>query len=245
MAAALSPDRFTVELDGFAGPLDLLLALAREQRIDLARISMVALADQYLAYLERSVRLRLELAAEYLVIAAWLAYLKSQLLLPPAARDEPGADRLAEALMERLRRLEALRRAAGELAARARLGVDRLARGRPEPVTVERVTRYLPDLAALLAAAAAVRRRAAPPTLRLAPRPVISVEAALARLSRALTGQEWRDLASFLPAVLRDGDDRRSALAASLVASLELARAGRIELHQAAPFAPLMIRPRA
>jgi segregation and condensation protein A len=244
MAAELSSDPFTVELDGFAGPLDLLLALARDHRIDLARISMVALTDQYLAYLERSTRLRLEIAAEYLVIAAWLAYLKSQLLLPPAARDAPDAEELAEALMERLRRLEALRRAAGELAARPRLGVDRLARGQPAPPEVERVTRYTASLAALFGAYGAVRQRTAMPTLRVARRQVMSVEVALARLSRALTGHEWRDLVSFLPAGLHDGYDRRSALAASLVASLELARAGRIELSQAAPFAPVMIRSR-
>lgn len=242
MAPELSPDPFTVELDGFAGPLDLLLALARDHRIDLARISMVALADQYLAYLERSKQLRLEIAAEYLVIAAWLAYLKSQLLLPPAARDEPDPEALAEALMARLRRLEALRRAAGDLAARPRLGVDRLARGQPDPPEVARVTRYTASLAGLFAAYGDVRRRSAMPTLRVAPRRVMSVDAALAVLSRALTGHEWRDLASFLPAGLRDPYDHRSALAASLVAVLELARAGRIELSQAAPFAPVMIR---
>ncbi len=244
MAPELSPDPFTVELDGFAGPLDLLLALARDHRIDLARISMVALTDQYLAYLERPTRVRLEIAAEYLVIAAWLAYLKSQLLLPPAARDEPDAEELAEALMERLRRLEALRRAAGELAARPRLGVDRFARGQADPPEVERVTRYTAGLAALLAAYGAVRRRAVMPTLRVAPRRVMSVDVALAVLSRALTGHEWRDLVSFLPIGLRERYDHRSALAASLVASLELARAGRIELSQAAPFAPVMIRSR-
>lgn len=245
MAAELSPDAFTVELDGFAGPLDLLLALARAKRIDLARISMVALTDQYLGYLERSKHLRLEIAAECLVTAAWLAYLKSQLLLPPAARDEPDAEALAEALMERLRRLDALRRAAGELAARPRLGVDRLARGQPEPPEVARVIRYTASLADLFAAYGAVRRRSTMPTLRVAPRRVMSVDVALAALSRALTGHEWRDLVSCLPAGLREHYDHRSALAASLVAVLELARAGRIDLSQATPFAPVMIRSRA
>lgn len=242
MAAELSTAPFTVDLGGFAGPLDLLLAMARDHRIDLARISMVELTDQYLAYLDQARALRLEIAAEYLVIAAWLAYLKSQLLLPPAARDEPDAQELADALLERLRRLEALRRAAGELAARPRLGVDRLPRGCPEPPEIERVTRYGSTLSALFAAYGAVLQRGRMPTLRVLPRRAMSVEAALAHLSRALTGHDWRDLASFLPPGLADDFARRSALAASLVASLELARAGRIELSQAAPFAPVMVR---
>lgn len=244
MAAELTPAPFTVDVDGFAGPLDLLLAMARDHKIDLAKISMVALADQYLAYLEQARALRLEIAAEYLITAAWLAYLKSQLLLPPAARDEPDAQELAEALLERLRRLEALRHAAGELAARPRLGTDRLPRGCPEPPEVERINVYGASLSALFAAYGAVLQRSRMPTLRVAPRRAMSVEAALAHLSRSLTGHDWRDLASFLPTGLADDFARRSALAASLVASLELARAGRIELSQAAPFAPVMVRSR-
>jgi segregation and condensation protein A len=245
MADGLSVEAFTVDVDGFAGPLDLLLTLARQQKVDLARISMVALADQYLAYLERARSLRLEIAAEYLVIAAWLAYLKSQLLLPPAARDEPDAQEQADALMERLRLLEALRQAAGELAARPRLGVERLARGCPEPPEVERVNVYGASLSSLFAAYGAVLQRTRMPSFRVLPRQAMSVETALSHLCRALTGHDWRDLASFLPPGLTDDFARRSALAASLVASLELARAGRIELSQAAPFAPVMVRSRS
>ena len=248
MEPGLSPDepeRFLVDLDGFAGPLDLLLNLAREQRIDLARISILALADQYLAYLQRARQLRLEVAAEYLVMAAWLAFLKSQLLLPPAERSEPDAEQLAADLADRLRRLEAIRVGAAALAARSRLGADRFARGAPEPLPVERVALWHASLAALLRAYGDVVRRGKMPTMVVPPRPSMSVEAALERLSRVLTGHDWGDLADCLPPELRDGFARRSALAASFVASLELARTGRIELSQAAPFAPVMVRRRA
>jgi segregation and condensation protein A len=241
----LTHETFVVDLDGFAGPLDLLLALAREQKIDLARISVLALADQYLAYLERAAELRLEIAAEYLVMAAWLAYLKSQLLLPPAARDQPDAEGLAEALALRLRKLEALRRAAAELLARPALGAGRMARGMPEPAQVERIAVYRGTLAGLFAAYGEVMRRGRIPTMVVPPRPAMSVEAALDRLSRLLTGHDWHDLGSYLPPQLATDFARRSALAASLVACLELARIGRIEISQAAPFAPIMVRRRA
>ena len=244
-AAIGGAEAFVVDLDGFAGPLDLLLALAREQKVDLARISILALADQYLAYLQQQRELRLEVAAEYLVMAAWLAFLKSQLLLPPAERQEPDAESLAEELALRLRRLERIRHAAALLARRPRLGTERLPRGMAEPPPVERVTVLRASLASLLAAYGAVLGRGRMPTMTVPPRSAMSVDAAMARLSRLLTGHEWRDLTAYLPPELAHGFGRRSALAASLVASLELARIGRIELSQARPFAPIMVRRRA
>ena len=245
MDAELTTDPFHVQLEGFAGPLDLLLTLAREHKVDLGKISVLALAEQYLAYLERARELMLDIAAEYLVMAAWLAYLKSQLLLPPAARDEPEAETLAETLAQRLRRLESLRRAAALLAGRPRLGVERLVRGMPEPPQVELVSIYRGSLASLFAAFGAVMRRGKIPQMVVPPRPAMSVEAALDRLSRLLTGHEWHELSAYLPPTLSSDFARRSALAASFVASLELARVGRIELSQAAPFGPIMIRRRA
>ena len=244
-ASEAGAETFVVDLEGFAGPLDLLLALAREQKVDLARISILALADQYLAYLQQRRELRLEVAAEYLVMAAWLAFLKSQLLLPVAERQEPDAEAMAEELALRLRRLEALRHAAARLAEQPRLGAERLPRGLPEPPAVERVTVLRASLASLLSAYGAVIGRGRMPTMTVPPRPAMSADAAMARLSRMITGHDWRDLAAYLPPELGDGFARRSALAASLVASLELARIGRIELSQAGPFAPIMVRRRA
>jgi segregation and condensation protein A len=242
---AAPAETFVVDLDGFRGPLDLLLDLARRHRIDLAKISILALAEQYLAYLREAQALRLEIAAEYLVMAAWLAFLKSQLLLPPAERERPDPEELAEALALRLRKLEAMRAAAAALMARPRLDQDRLPRGMPEPVPVERRIEPRASLASLLRAWAEVRRRGPAPTLRVAPRAVMSVEEALDRLARLLTGHDWRDLAAFLPPGLGGDLARRAALAASFVASLELARQGRVDLSQAAPFAPIMLRRRA
>lgn len=235
---------FVVDLDGFEGPLDLLLDLARAQKVDLARISILDLAEQFLAYLRGAQAQQLQVAAEYLVMAAWLAYLKSQLLLPPAERAAEDAEALAQDLGERLRRLEALRRAAEALQERPRLGQERFARGCPEAVetTVRPVWRA--GLGDLFAAYGAVTRRGRTPRMTMPARRLVSVEMALQRLSLRLTGHDWSQLAAFLPEDLGDPLWRRSALASSLIASLELARQGRIELRQAAPFAPIMIRRR-
>lgn len=242
----LAPARdFAVSLAGFEGPLDLLLELARAQKVDLGRISVVALAEQYLAYLERAKAARLAVAAEYLVMAAWLAYLKSQLLLPPAERAEPDAGEAARALAEQLGRLEAIRGAVLWLDARPRLGRERLARGAAEPLPVRVEPRWVASLAELVAAAARLAARRAPERLRLARPPLVTVESMLERIARRLTGQDWRDLASFLPAGLAAGLERRSALAAGLVAGLELARQGAIELEQPIPFGPILVRRRA
>ena len=233
---------FLVDLEGFEGPLDLLLELARADKVDLRRISLTALADQYLAYLAAAREARLEIAAEYLVMAAWLAYLKSQLLLPLAERHGPDAEELTRALTDRLRQLEAIRAAVCWLERRPRLGSQRLARGELSAPTLRVEPRWTASLAELLRAYGVAASRQTPTVVRLPRRRLFGVEAALQRLARLLTGQEWRDLAGFLPPGLLPGIERKAALASSFVAGLELARHGEIELQQAAPFAPLMVR---
>jgi segregation and condensation protein A len=234
---------FVLDLDGFEGPIDLLLSLAREQKVDLARISILALAEQYLAYIQRARELKLELAADYLVMAAWLAYLKSRLLLPETPEDdEPSGAELAEALAARLRHLAAIRRAADELLTRSRLGHERFPRGCPEGLAVRHRSRFRLALHELLEAYVDQRLRRAEPHLTLVAAPVFRVEDALKRLAALLGGPEWQNLLAYLPRGLSDERLRRSAIAAHLGACLELARDGMIELNQAAPFGPIYIR---
>ena len=243
--AAPAGAAFVVDLEGFEGPIDLLLSLAREQKVDLAKISILALAEQYLAYVQRARDLRLELAADYLVMAAWLAYLKSRLLLPEAPGDEePSGAELAEALAQRLRRLAAIRRAAEELMTRPRLGHERWPRGCPEGLAVRHRSRFRLALHELLQAYVDQRLRTADRKLTLVRAPVFRVEDALRRLSAMLGGPEWHNLLAYLPPGLSDDLLRRSALAAHLGACLELAREGVIELSQAAPFGPIYVRRR-
>jgi segregation and condensation protein A len=242
----LRPDQLLLDLDGFEGPIDLLLALARDQKVDLAKISILELADQYIAFVADARRIRLELAADYLVMAAWLAYLKSRLLIPEpetAAGDDPAE--MAQALAFQLQRLEAMRDAAQRLMARPQLGRDVFARGAPElPPTLERAV-WGASLHDLLAAYGALKRRRdgvayAPPSWQL-----WSVEEALARL-RDLIGDlpAWGTLSSFLPDGLAEGLLGRSIVASTLVASLELAKEGRLEIRQEAPFQPVWVRRR-
>jgi len=238
---------FTVDLDGFEGPLDLLLELARRQKVDLARISVLALAEQYLAFVEQARKLRLELAADYLVMAAWLAYLKSRLLLPSPTKAESGeAADLADALAQRLRRLEQIRRAAEALFARPQLGRDVFARGAPEPIARMSAIVYEASLYDLLAAYARQTQKHARARVRLQPRVVWSLAEAREALTRMI-GEvaEWTDLDSWLIAYGVEPKFRRTARASSFSASLELAREGRIELRQDAAFAPLWLRPAA
>jgi segregation and condensation protein A len=236
---------FVVDLEGFEGPIDLLLSLAREQKVDLARISILALAEQYLAYIQRARDLQLELAADYLVMAAWLAYLKSRLLLPEGPDDdEPSGAELAAALAERLRRLAAIRRAAEELLTRPRLGYERWPRGCPEGIAVRHQSRFRLTLHELLQAYVDQRLRTAEQKLTMVRAPVFRVEDALRRLTNMLGGPDWQNLLLYLPPDLNDELLRRSALAAHLGACLELAREGMIELSQAAPFGPIYIRRR-
>ncbi len=244
MADDAADAAFIVDLDGFEGPLDLLLELARAHKVDLATISILDLAEQFLAYLRGVQARQLQIAAEYLVMAAWLAYLKSQLLLPPAERELADAQAIAEDLGDRLRRLEALRRAAEILRGRPRLGVERFARGAPEPIVVMITPMWRATLAELFGAYGAATQRGRMVTMTMPARRLVSAEASMQRLSELLTGHDWRDLAAFLPDDLGDPLRRRSAVAGALVASLELVRQGQIELEQAAPFGPIMVRRR-
>lgn len=240
-------EMLVVNLDVFEGPLDLLLTLARTQKVDLAKISVLRLAEQYLAFIAEARRLRLELAADYLVMAAWLAWLKSRLLLPPPHDDdEPSGEELAARLAFQLERLEAMRRAAAELMARPQLGRDVFPRGRAEAIVVQRELRWTATLAELLGAYARVRARDEFRPLPLERPAVMTMEMALERLERQLGVRlDWLDLAAFLPAEWRGAPERRrSALAGFFAASLELARQGRVELRQEEPFAPLMLRRR-
>lgn len=229
-------------LDGWEGPLDLLLDLARRQRIDLRAISILALVDQYLGYIERAEALRLELAADYLVMAAWLAYLKSALLLPREAQEEPSAGELALRLQIRLARLGAMREAAARLMARDRLGRDIFVRGAPEGLQTLRRTRWSCDQFSLIEAYGRVRARTAPVVHMVRERPVMTLDSALSRVSAMLgVALDWMLLEEFLPPHA-DPQLRRSALASSFVAALELARLGRAELAQDEPFGPLRLR---
>lgn len=242
--AATAPGDFILDLEGFEGPIDLLLSLAREQKVDLARISILALAEQYLAFIRRARDLKLEIAADYLVTAAWLAYLKSRLLLPapPDDDEEPSAEVLAENLAWRLRHLDAVRRAGEQLFERPCLGRERLARGRPEGVAVLRRSRFRMSLHELLEAYVDQRLRASEHRLVVARAPAVRVEEALARICALLGGPDWQNLLGFLPPGLLDDAWRRSAIAASFAAALELAREGLIELSQAGPFGPIYVR---
>ena len=246
LAQATGEPAFTVDLDGFEGPLDLLLELARRQRIDLARISILALAEQYLLFVEAARKLRLELAADYLVMAAWLAFLKSRLLLPaPSEPAELDAPALAEGLAQRLRALAAIRKAGEYLMGRPRLGRDFFARGEPEAAvnTSGRIS-YQSNLYDLLAAYARQSQRHALARVRFKAREVWSLAEARQALTRLVGIQaDWTAFDSFLLEACSDSQMRRSARASSFAASLELAREGKIEMRQERAFAPIWLRP--
>ncbi len=237
-----------VDVDGFEGPLDLLLELARRQKVDLHRISILALAEQYLAFVEEARALRLELAADYLVMAAWLAYLKSRLLLPePPRGDEPSASDLATALALRLRRLEAVRSVARRLFERDQLGRDVFARGAPEPVVVQSTPRFEASLYDLLKAYAQQRQKNALSHVTIARRVVWSlVEAreALERLVGKLPASDWSDLDSLILSYVAGPDEATTVRASSFSAVLEMVKEGLLDIRQDRNFAPLMIRRR-
>jgi segregation and condensation protein A len=235
-----------VDVEGFEGPLDLLLNLAREQKVDLAKISILALANQYLAFIEAARRMRLELAADYLVMAAWLAYLKSRLLLPEAPGPEGmSAADMATALAQRLRRLEAIRIAATKLFDRPQLGRDTFDRGDPEAIEEIRKPEWSATLYDLLTAYARERQKQALAHVRFAKRTVWSLVEAREALERMVgaTG-DWARLDQFLIAYVVDPKMRATAMASSLAATLELVREGQLELHQHAAFAPIYLRKR-
>ncbi|MFM2042268.1 MAG: putative segregation and condensation protein [Pseudomonadota bacterium] len=234
-----------LDIDGFEGPIDLLLTLARDQKVDLTRISILQLAEQYLAFIARARQLRLELAADYLVMAAWLAYLKSRLLLPEPEEEEPSGEELAAALAFQLQRLQAMQDAAARLLARPQLRRDFHPRGAPEdvPVAEKRVVDVtLYDL--LKAYGAHKRRQAGQGPLQIRPTELFSIEEAIQRMSSLLgTLPDWTRLSTFLPPGWRgSGLKARSAIASTFVATLELAKAGEIELRQDGVFAPIYLR---
>ncbi len=245
--ARSAAEALIVDVDGFEGPLDLLLTLSRTQKVDLRRISILALAEQYLVFVDSARAQRIELAADYLVMAAWLAYLKSRLLLPPdPAAEGPSADEMAAHLAFQLERLEAMRAAAAKLMARDRLGQQIFARGAPEARTTDRRTEFTATLADLLRAYGRLRTKEAFRPLALDRSEIFAMEAALDRL-RPLLGAtpDWAELSRFLPPDWQgDPARRRSALAATFAAALELVKSGEAELDQDTTFAPLKLRRR-
>jgi segregation and condensation protein A len=242
IAPVRDDEALNLSLDGWEGPLDLLLNLARAQKVDLHQISILALVEQYLIYLEQAKALRLEIAADYLVMAAWLAYLKSCLLLPREEGVEPSPEELALRLQQRLLRLDAMRDAGARLMGRDRLGRDVFARGAPEGLKLVRKSAWQANAFDLFAAYGRVKARTQPAMHVVAHRSVMTLEDAIQRVS-ALIGKalDWTTLEAFLP-VTTDPHYRRSALASSFLAALELARQGRIELEQREPFAELLVR---
>ena len=238
--------RFVVDLDGYEGPLDVLLAMAREEKVDLAHISILALAEQYLAFVAEARRVNLELAADYLVMAAWLAFLKSRLLLPVEEEEQPAAEAMAAALAFQLQRLQAMRDAGANLMRRPRLGTSVFKRGAPErfaTVTNEVIEVTLYDL---LKAYGAQCKRTQPHSLLIAPPEIYSMEDSLHRLSRMLgVTIEWDSLWRYLPDNVGRGVVTRSAYASTFAAALELAKQGRVQLRQSGAFRPIYVRPQA
>src|SRR5712672_260935 len=235
-----------VDVEGLEGPLDLLLTMARQQKVDLAKISILALADQYLAFVEQARRLRLELAADYLVMAAWLAYLKSRLLLPePPTPDGPSAEEMATALANRLRRLEAIREAANRLMNRPQFQRDIFPRGNPESIAEIRHPKYTATLFDLLTAYAAQRQQRVLATVHLTKRTVWSLSEARASLERLVgMAEDWSRLDEYLISYLVDPSQKATVFASSFAAALEMVREGEVELHQKEAFAPLYFRKR-
>jgi segregation and condensation protein A len=236
-----------VDVEGFEGPLDLLLTMARQQKVDLARISILALADQYLAFVEQARRMRLELAADYLVMAAWLAYLKSRLLLPePVAPEGMSAADMAKALAQRLKRLDVIREAGARLFERPLLGRDVFGRGDPEPIAEIKRPQWSATLYDLISAYAAERQRHALRRVRFAKRNVWSLVEARAILQRlvGMTG-EWSRLDEYLIAFVVEPSMRATVFASSLAATLEMVREGAVEMQQSGAFAPIYVRRRA
>ena len=245
-----SADTLLLNIDGFEGPIDVLLVMARDQKVDLTKISILQLARQYLAFVDRAREIRLELAAEYLVMAAWLAYLKSRLLLPrEAGDDQPDAQAMAEALQFQLRRLEAMKKAADDLRALPQLGRNIFARGMPEGLRTVTDTIYEVSLYDLLSAYGDIRHRRETSQYELPVFRLMSLEAAIERLGRMLGKlprkgpfSAWTTLQSFLPDLMRDKLYARSSLASLFTAGLELVKQGRMEIKQDGLWRPIYIR---
>ncbi|WP_066796464.1 segregation and condensation protein A [Sphingomonas soli] len=237
-----APEILTIDIDGWEGPLDLLLALARTQKVDLRQLSILELVDQYIAFVNEARALRLELAADYLVMAAWLAYLKSGLLLPRNPEESPSPEELALRLQLRLERLNAMREAGARLVARDRLGRDIFRRGAPEGLRVLRKANWEAEIYDLIAAYGRISARTRPVMHVVAVRDVMTLEEAIERVSTLIGSRvDWTTIESFLPEGAT-GTYRKSALASSFVAALELAKQGRVELQQKSAFAPLYLK---
>lgn len=236
-----------IMLDGFDGPIDLLLNLAREQKVDLSTISILALAEQYLAYIASARKLRLEVAADYLVMAAWLAYLKSRLLLPDPPEDEPNAADMAEALKFQLLRLEAMQKASKELFELPQLGTEIFLRGDPEHMPIEIKPVYYLPLFDLLSALGAPQRRRKQESYDIKPMRLFSLEDTLVRMRRMIGSlPDWGTLQAFLPAV--DGEETletKSAMASTFTAILEMVKTGELDIRQDGTFAPIFFRRRS
>jgi segregation and condensation protein A len=238
-------DRLLLDLDGYAGPIDVLLELAREQKVDLKHIRILDLAEQYLEFVREARELRLELAADYLVMAAWLAYLKSRLLLPETGtEEEPSGAEMAAALKFQMQRLQAMRDAGEKVIQLPQLGNDVFARGTPERPRTRTTTTYEATLFDLLKAYGRQRAKIGPQNLQIRRTELYSVDQAVARLSAMLGAMPgWRTLASFLPRDLqRDPLLTRSALASTFAASLEMCKAGKLRIRQEAAFGPIFLR---
>jgi len=235
-----------IDVEGFEGPLDLLLTLARQQKVDLAKISILALAEQYLAFVEHARKVRLELAADYLVMAAWLAYLKSRLLLPESeAEPGPSAEDMAAALQLRLQRLEAIRLASDQLLGRPQLGHDVFGRGAPEPIADIKRPEWTATLYDLLTAYAAQRQKSALATVRFAPRNVWALSDARKILEQMIgVTHDWSRLDEYLIRYVVEPAQRTTAMASSFAVLLEMVREGKIEVNQSKAFAPIFLRAR-
>jgi segregation and condensation protein A len=239
---SVGSDELTLNLDGWEGPLDLLLNLARGQKVDLAQISILQLVDQYTDYIANARALKLEIAADYLVMAAWLAYLKSCLLLPKDPEQDPSPEEVALRLQMRLQRLDAMREAGARLLGRDRLGRDVFVRGAPEGLRLVRKSAWQVRPFELFSAYGTVKARTSPAMHVVHARSVMSLDDAIDRVGRMIgMAIDWTEIGHFLP----ESDDpayRRSALASSFVAALELARRGRLDIRQDGPFTPLKVR---
>ena len=245
-AAAPEAETLIVDLDGYEGPLDVLLTLARNQKVDLTRISILRLAEQYLDFINRAHRMELDIAADYLVMAAWLAYLKSRLLLPPPDEEEgPSGAEMAARLAFQLQRLEAMRNVAQQIFARHRLGVHVFQRGAPEGIRLVKTSQYQGTLYELLKAYSNQRLKTHMTSWEPRKLPIFSIENARHRLE-AMLGMmlDWGRIDVFLPVEYMTGELRRSALASTLSASLVLAKDGEVEIRQSGAFAPLFMRRR-
>ncbi|MDI1227057.1 MAG: ScpA family protein [bacterium] len=242
----LESEQLLLYLGGFDGPIDMLLTLARDQKVDLAKISILALANQYLEFVQKAQSLRLELAADYLVMAAWLAYLKSRLLIPVEEQKqaEPTAQEIADALQFQLRRLEAMRETAGKLFRLPRLGYNIFARGEPDGLPTQYISKYDMTYYDLLKAYGDVKQRQQNSVYKLNPVKLFTLEEAIARMENMMgkIPQEWVSLFMFLPGGLKDRIVKRSAIASTFGGALEMCKRGMIQMQQEKNYAPIYIR---